>query len=205
MTTNQITQAARRKLLETTTEIISDTTILLYANLAYQDVWKRAFPNTDVDSATVTFTSGVGSLPATFGTMYGPGFDTYGNSFEEVSIEDFDRVALSRMVTIEDGEIKVYPTDTASLTIKFWPEPEELTSTQNPTINSYLHEPIIYGILARAYEDLQDHELAQFNATKFETDLNNRLERQSIYEETNQRGAQMFVPQTLIGGIDTTF
>lgn len=198
MTTNEIIQTARRKLLETTSEIVSDTTILLYANLAYQDVWKRLFVNSDVDSATVTFTNGVGGLPATFGTMYGPGFDSAGNAFEEVSIEDFDREIMDRMVTIENGQMKVYPTDTASLTVKFWPEPETLTSTQNPTINSYFHEPIVYGILARAYEDLQDQELAVFNTNKFEDDLTKRLERQSVYEETNQRGAQMFVPQQLI-------
>lgn len=205
MTTNEITQSARRKLLETSTEVLSDTTVLLYANLAYVDVWKRVFTANAIDSATVSFTAGVGTLPATFGRLYGSAKDASDNFYQELSVADFERAEFDYGVTIENGTIKVYPTDTASLTIKYYPVPETLTTSQNPTIDSYFHEPIVYGIMWRAHEELQDEELSTYYREKFKADLDERLAYQSSYEEANQRGGQMFVEQNLIGGGPTYF
>lgn len=198
LTTNQILSLARAKLLEEGTEIISNDTILIYANLTYQDIIKRVFTDNKILSATIPFSSGVGTLPTLFGTLYGSAQDSSGNVFEQVSIEDFDNKTLNRMVTIEGGEIKCHPTTTASLEIKYYPTYPNLTATQNPEIDEYFHECIIYGILGRAFEDLQDQELADKYSAKYENIVLKKQAAQSNYEETNQRGGQMFTYQRLL-------
>jgi hypothetical protein len=198
LTVTQILSLARGKLLEETTEVISDEKILIYLNLAHQDLSKRLFTNEEITSQTVTLTNGQVAVPATFGTMYGSAKDSGGNIFEEVSIEDFDNKTLDRMVTVEGGFIKAYPTTTTSLEIKFYPKVETLTIGSTPTINEYFHESIVYGILARAFEDLQDEQLAAFYAGKYLADFRDKQSVQSNYEEGNQRGGQMFSYQQLI-------
>ena len=198
MTTNEIIKLARRKLLEVTTDVIPSDIMLIFANEAYKDVYKSVFPMADVTTATVAMTAGVGTLPTTFGTMYGDAVDSSGNFYPEVPIEDFHREQIERMVTVEGGELKVYPTDVASLTIHMWPKPVALTTTQDPTIDDFFHELIVYGILWRAHEDLQDEELATFYRQKFNNELQAKQATQSVYEETNQRGAVMFNYQRLV-------
>jgi len=198
LTTINILNLARAKLLESTTEIISDETILIYANLSYQDIIKRVFTNDKILSATVTFTNGVGTLPALFGTLYGSAQDTGTQTFEEVSIEDFDNKIAERMVTIEGGTIKAYPTTTTSLAIKYYPVFATLTSGVNPSINEYFHECIVYGILDRAFEDLQDASLSAYYHAKYEGMINQKTAIQSNYEENNVKGGTMFNYQQLI-------
>jgi hypothetical protein len=197
LTTNQIVTAARQKLLEAGTEILPDSTILLYANLAQDDIGRRVFPNNRIKSATITFTNGVGTLPTYFGTLYG---DAKQDKlfFPELSIEDFAKETLPQSVTIENGTIKVYPTDTASVDIKYYESYPTITSAVNPTIEGYFHELIIYGILFRCFEELQDHELSTMYEEKYEKKLMQKMSAQSNYEEDNQRGGQMFNYQSLI-------
>ncbi len=201
LTTAQILTLSRNKLLESSTDILSDATLLIYANLSQQDIYKRVFPNSQILSATITFTSGVGTLPTYFGTLYGDGVKDDYNYFPELSIEDFKKQTLPQAVTIEGGTIKVYPTTTASLAIKYYPTFPDLTSVVNPTIESYFHECIVYGILYRAFEDLQDESLSQYYRTKYENEINQKIAVQSNYEENNTRSAQLFSEQSLIGGI----
>lgn len=198
LTTNNITTIARKRILETTNEVIDDATILIYANLTQQDIYKKAFPNNQILTATVTFTNGVGTLPTYFGTLYGDAFQSISNVFPELSIDDFQKQTLAQAVTIEGGTIKVYPTSTTSLTIKYYPTFPEISSSVNPTIDSYFHELIIDGIVYRAQFDLQDPELGTFYKQKYDTDLAEKIAIQSNYEEGNQRAGQMFSEQTLI-------
>lgn len=198
LTTNQILTLARAKLLEQSSEILTDATLLIYANLTQQDIYKRVFPNSHIASATVALTSGTGTLPATFGTLYGSGLDSANNIYEEVSIEDFDNKTLNRMMTVEGGSLKVYPTSVASIDIKYYPTFADLSAGSTPSINSYFQELIVYGVLARAFEDLQDEALSVFYAGKYETELEKRIKIQSNYEENNVRGGQMFSEQRLI-------
>lgn len=191
LTTNQIISLSRAKLLEATTENISDVTILIYANLTYSDLIKRIFTNNKILSSTITFTNGVGTIPALFGTLYGSA-QSNSEVFEEVSIEDFDNRTLDSMITIEGGEFKVYPTTTSSLDIKYYPIFAELTTIVNPTIDEYFHEAIVYGILERAFEDLQDQELSAYYKSKYESMVAQKSSIQSNYEEANQRGTTMF-------------
>jgi hypothetical protein len=198
LTTNQILTLARAKLLEQTTENLADATLLLYANLTQDDIKKRTFTNDKIQSAAVSFSSGVGTLPATFGTLYGDPFDSSNNFYKEVSIDDFNKQIAQYAVTIDSGTIKVFPTTTSSLTIRFYPVFSTMTSVVNPTVNDYFHELIIYGILYRAYEDLQDEALSKYYREKYEAELTQKIEIQSNYEEGNQRGGEMFSYQQLI-------
>jgi hypothetical protein len=201
MTTNQILQMVRAKVLESTTEIVTDAMLLLQVNLTYQDVYKRIFPNDQILTATVTFTNGVGSLPASFGTLYGDALQGTNNFFPELSIDDFNKQTLAQAVTIENNTIKVYPTTTASLVVKYYPTFPELTTGVNPTINSYFHYPIVLGATSMVLEDLQDEERSKYYYDKYEAELTRRLAVQSNYEEDNQRGGQFFIHQDLIGGL----
>jgi hypothetical protein len=198
MTTQQIIRLARRKLLETTTDVLPDDVLLTYANESYKDVYKRSFSNSDITSTTLILSGGVATLPANFGTMYGDAQDATGQFYPEQTIEDFGREELQRAVTIEAGQIKARPNTVAQLTVRFWPKPETLTNLVNPTIDDYLHEPIIYGILWRAHEDMQDEELATYYKGRFTQDLKERLSVLSNYQENNQRGGTMFNYQSLV-------
>jgi hypothetical protein len=198
MTTQEIIKLSRRKLLEVTTDVLPDDVLLTYANQSYMDVWKRIFPNSDIETTTLTLTGGEVTLPATFGTMYGDAVDESGQFYTEYNIADFGRKDFDRGVTIEGGKLKAYPTTTAQLTVKYWPKPATLTNAVNPTIDDFFHEPIIYGILWRAHEDLQDEELVTYYKQRFLQDLTERMSVQSNYEEDNQRGGVMFNYQSLI-------
>lgn len=198
MRSNQIITLARNKLLETTTELIKDETLYIYANLAQEDIAKKTFTNDKIKTATITFTSGVGTLPTDFGTLYGDAFDAYNNFYPEMTIEDFAKKTLIYGVVIEGGEIKVLPDTTTSLTIKYWPVFADMTSAVNPSIPTYFHECIVYGILYRAFEDLQDWELSKFFREKYESELKQKAEVMSNYEEGNQRSSQMFAEQNLL-------
>ncbi len=200
MTTDQILSLSRKKILEEGEEIVDDETLLIYANLTYQDLQKRVFPKSQILTVTVTFSSGVGTLPALFGTLYGDAYRNTYDFFPELSIDDFNKKTLIQSVTVEGGTLKVYPTTVASLSIKYYPIFAALTSVQNPTIESYFHEIIVYGVISRAFEDLQDPETSAYYANKYETELNKRISIQSNYEEENQRAGQLFVEQDLLGG-----
>ena len=92
----------------------------------------------------------------------------------------------------------VYPDTTTSLVIKYFPQPAALTAVVNPTIDSYFHEPIVYGGMYRAYEDLQDETLMEFYQARFKQEMKDRLAVQSGYEEKNKTGGVMFTDQRLI-------
>lgn len=198
MTTNQITQTARRKVLETTDEIISNDAVLLYANQAYIEVYKRVFTSNKVITATVSCADGVCVLPTRYGRMYAKAVDTNGNEFEEFSIADYHQQTYTRGYTIDEGQLLVSDADITSLTVRYYEQPETLSSTVDPSIDPYFHESIVYGTIWRIQEDLQDEELATYYKTKFEEELAGRISTQSTYEETNQKGGQMFEYQRLI-------
>lgn len=184
--------------METSSDIITDATLLIYANWTQQDIYKRAFPNSKIKSTTINFTNGVGTLPSDFGTLYGDAFKELNNYFPELSIEDFQKQTISQGVTIENETIKVFPTTTASLTIKYYPTIPEITASVDTALDTYFQEPLIYGVLSRIYEDLQDENLSNFYSIKYENMINQKIAVQSSYEEGNQRGGQMFNEQNLL-------
>lgn len=201
MTTQEIANSVRRKALETSSDILTDAVLIEYINLAYLDVYKRIYPNSDIASSTITCVAGVCTLPATFGTLYGEPVDTSSNRYQEVSIASFVQNEVDRAVTVEGGTLKVSPTSITSLDIKYYPKPVSLALvSSDPTIDDFFHEPIVFGALARVHEDLQDENMAQYYRERFNIDLRERIETQSLYEETNQRGNTMF---TALPSIDS--
>ena len=198
MTTPEILQLARLKLLEVQDDIVADDTLLIYANLAFGDVIKRSFPNSSITSQVLNFVDGEVDVPLDFGTLYTDAVDGFGNIYPEVSISGFARQNGGRAITVSGGKIKTSPSTTASLTVSYYPTYPALSLSQNPTINDYLHEPIVYGILERAFEDLQDPELSLFYKNKYEKMLTDKLSNLSVYEENAQYGGVMFNPLTII-------
>lgn len=199
MTTLQILQAVRRKILETTSDIVTDATLLEYANQTDVDITRRAYPQNAVVTTTVTLTAGSGSLPSNFGTLYSdPMRDAY-NVYPEMSPADFARNATQNASTVENGTtLKVYPTSVSSVTIRYYPTTTTLTTSQNPIIDIYFHELYIYGTMYRVLEDLQDEELSKYYKDKYETEFKLKRDGQSEYEEMAIRGGQMFNPIDII-------
>jgi len=202
MTTQQIIALARKKLLETGTEILDEETLLIYANLAYKDIARKIFPNSAIKSATVVFVNGVGTLPTDFGTMYADAYSVTGNDhFVELNISDFTRDSgISNAVSIEGGVMRVSPRNTTSLNIKYYPKYEDLEAGGQPMFDDYFDEVIVYGILYRAYEDLQDVELSKFFQTKYDDMIKDKIATLSNYEEDAQRGGTMFNGIRMFGG-----
>lgn len=198
MTTNEITDTARAKVLEDTTDIITDATVLLYANLSYQDVWKAAFAAGDIITADISCSAGVCTLPTRYGRMYAKGVDQDGNEYEEVSIANYHQSGRNFIYTIDEGDLLISSTDVTTLTVRYFEEPETLTASVNPSIDTYFHESIMYGTVWRLHEDLQDEELSIYYKKVFADDLRERMSKQSSYEETNQKGGEMFTYQKLI-------
>lgn len=201
LTTNQITSAIRRKILEETSDLVSNETVLLNANLAYDDLKYRTFTPDQILSATITFINGVGTLPADFGTLYGAGFKstTDRTPFNEVSISDFDRKTdEENCVCIIEGDLYVKPTSTTSLTIRYYPTYDALSTVQNPELKDYFHELIIYGAVWRILEDLQNEALSEYYRTKYEEEFKKKTDAMSQYQEENMGGNEFFTYQRLI-------
>lgn len=198
MTTNEITAAIRRKVLETTDEVVTNETVLLNANLAYTEVYKRVVTANKIVSTSIVCSNGTCTLPSNYGRSYSNAYDADGNEFPEVSVADYYSGDFDYAYTVQAGAIKVSRTDITALTIYYYAQPETLTTTQDPTIDSYFHEVVVYGAVARIHEDLQDEELAEQYYTRAENELVRRMAHQSNYEESNQKGGVMFKEQTLI-------
>lgn len=125
--------------------------------------------------------------------------DQNGREFTEVSIADFHDDSIDGyFYTIEAGSLLVSEDDVTTLTVRFYAKPEALSDSVNPTIDEYFHEVIVYGVVWRMHEDLQDEELSTYYQNKFTDELKRRMSNQSNYEESNQRGGQMFTDQRLI-------
>jgi hypothetical protein len=202
LTTAQIQNTVRRKLLEEGVDLISDDTLLLNINLAYDDLKLRTFSSDQLDKATIDLTNGVGTLPATFGTAYGVGYAsaTDKQPYNEQSLADFDRYDDGYKFTVDkrNNQILVTPTSTSQIIIRFWPSYATLTSIQNPEVHEYFHELIIYGAMARLHEDLQNESLSQYYSQKYEEELTKKTSVLSNYEESNEGGNEFFSYNKLI-------
>lgn len=200
MTTTQLITLVRAKILEAEDNIVTDATLLIYANWSYKDIIKKVFPNSAIKSATVNFVNGVGSLPADFGTLYTDAVDTNLNVYPELSISDFARNGnLGNGLAVEGGTLKVSPLSVASLPIKYYPTFAALSASSDPAFNEYFEEPILYGMMYRAYEDLQDVELSKEFKQKYDDMIKERISVLSNYEEDAQRGGVMFNGLSIIG------
>lgn len=198
LSTQEIKTAVRSKLLEETTDLVSESKLDFAINRAYEDIQYSSFTNDQIKSEEVIFVNGEAALPVGFGTMYGPAFDSSGNKYLEQSIEAFDRYDGSNAIVVEGGVLKVKGNKNVTLTVKFYPKYEPLSGTQNPEVHPYLHELIVYGGVYRLHQDLQNEALSQYYKTTFEQELQMRNAKLANYEDDNQGGNEMFTYQRII-------
>lgn len=199
LTTSYLISLARKKMLEAGTEILDDATLVTYAQFTYQDIYMRVFPNSKIKSAVVAFANGEGALPADFGTLYGDPNNPKNNIYQEVSIADFAR-ATGNAITVQEGVFKINPNTITSANIFYYPAYADISAVQNPQIHTYFQELIIYGIMARAYEDLQDLETSVFYDNKYEAKLALKQSVLSEYEEGSMSGGVLFNGLNLLDG-----
>jgi hypothetical protein len=195
MTSSQLAQAIRSKLLETSSDLVTDDNLFINMNLAYDDLKIGSFTNDQIKSATIALTSGIGTLPTDFGTLYGVGYQstTDKTPFEEVSIADFARADNEgQIMTIEGGVLKVQPDTTTQIIVKYYPTYAALTAVQDPQINSYLHELIIYGAMYRIHEDLQNEAMRAYYEGVFKQKFLEKTSALSNYETDNADGGSLF-------------
>lgn len=180
--------------MEQTSDLVTDENLYININLAYDDLKIGSFTNDQIKSATVALTAGVGTLPTDFGTLYGVAYasSTDKSPFEELSIADFDREIERQCMTIEGGVLKVKPDSTAQVLIKYYPTYAALTFVQNPEINNYLHELIIYGAMYRIYEDLQDASMRAYYEGVYEQKFAKKTGALQNYQEDNADGGALF-------------
>ena len=200
LTSTQIASAIRRKLLEQSPDIVTDDVLYMNMNLAYLDLKLKTFTNDQIESATVALVNGVGALPTNFGTLYGSSYANLTDTtpYQEKSIADFDSAPYDYGVTVEGGQLKVSPSSTTSIRIKYWKNTSLLTTVQDPTINEAFHELIIYGGLYRIHQDLQNESLAQFYRELYKEEFADRQSAISNYQEDNNRGGQMFNGRSIL-------
>ena len=152
LTTNQIITLARNKLLEQPTEIISEDTILIYANLTYQDLIKRTFTNDKILSASITFTNGIGTLPTLFGTMYGSAMDSGNNQFEEVKpITEAGKSSLCKCG--KEAKQIIVPAGYAPWK-SFYCNTQGRQFDTRESYQHYCHSKGLEGITAREYKEI---------------------------------------------------
>lgn len=204
LTTAQILAVARRKLLETSDAIFTDDDLLLYANLAKDDIVDSGLTPDRLKTLAIAFTAGVATAPSDFQTHYlskDSAVPGEGNTFEWVSLEDFRAKKYDRMLCLLGADqLMVYPTATASLFTDYYQRMDDMSV--DPVVDSYLDasllELIVYGILHRAFEDLQDFELAKVYREKYAVEMGLKTQNLSYAQESPQEGGELLNPISIL-------
>lgn len=201
LTAGTIVALGRKKILEQSDAIFSDDDLLLYANLAKDDVAKRLFYDALIVQAVLSFISGIASKPSDFESHYlskdslVPGV---GNVFEWVNLEDFRARKYNRMLTMINGSINVYPTNTSVLYMDYYKKLADMTTGGACPLDPALHLSIVYKLCSLAFQDLQDPDLAEFFEKKFEVELGVKGQAISFSNENSQQGGEMFNPLSIV-------
>lgn len=196
--TTTLISLARKKMLEESTEVLEDATLVTYAQFTYADIVMAMRDQAKIKTAVVAFSSGVGPFPSDFGALYGNAYANSSSIFPEVSIADFTRELLEQSIVVDGGQFKIYPSTTATVNIKYYPSFADITQSVDPSIDSFFQELIIYGIMMRAYEDLQDEAMSAYYEQKFKTKLADKTAMFNDFKSNSQEGGQMFTNQRLI-------
>lgn len=195
LTPLQIILLARKKLLEDSTAIFDDESLLQYANLSKDEIAKRLFSNDLLVAGSIAFASGVAAVPDDFESHYmskdsqQPG---EGNTYNFVDLEDFRNKAHDRMLCRIGSSLYVYPSTVSLLYTDYYKKLDDMTSGGTCPLDSSLQELLVYGILYRAFEDLQDFDLSKYYRDKFELEFGVKGQTISFSEEQPQEGGSMF-------------
>ncbi len=195
MTTLDILNEARDILLENTEDIVTTDQLLAYANRAKDDISKRLMTNDFITTGTLSFTNGQATLPIDFDSIYWASDQNTqgtGNNFRWFSSEDFQTGNFDYGITKDAGVLKVVPSTTGTLYVRYWKTIADMTLSGSPTLPTYTHELLVPGILWRAYRKLQDFELSRVFKEEYETELATKNKAISISEEGSQKGGTIF-------------
>lgn len=201
LTASQIISLTRKKILEQSTQIFSDDDLLLYANLAKDEVAKRLFSNDLIKPTTLIFSSGAATKPTDFESHYlskdsqTPG---QGNEFKFVSLQDFRAGKYDRMLTLVNGQIVVFPTNTALVYMDYYKKLDDMTLNGSCPLDAALHLSIVYKTAELAFQDLQDFDLSKYFSDKFEIEFGIKGQSISFSEESAQESGELLNPITII-------
>lgn len=82
---------------------------------------------------------------------------------------DLTQVGTPRFYYITGGNtVNVQPVATDTITVAYWKVPSELSGEDEPLLPARFHSLIVDGAVARAYENSDDHELADAARAKFD-------------------------------------
>lgn len=200
MRTVDIIKLARKKLLESTTEIFSDDDLVLYANITKDELAKRYLGNRLIKKTTLSFSGGEVTRPTDWNGHYFCN-DTgakNGNRYDMVNISDYYADKYPYMIVEEDGKIK---NNTGANTLYEWyyKKLSDMAVGGTPVdppaeLDDLLHELIIYGIVWRGFEDAQDFELSKYFKDKFEAEYEIRTSKLSELEEAPMKSTELFEP-----------
>jgi len=197
--TKEIIKRARAKILELTDEVITAESVLQYANLSYDEIQIRVRSNSMLTSVLIPISGSVGTLPDLFGTFYGSPKDNNGNIIRVVPLQNVIRAASSERVCSRMGQEVKLPTDSqiSSLEVVYYAKYDALTVANSPETDETFDEPMIYGIVYRALEDLQDPELSTYYKGLYDNMILDRASFLSSYEENATEG-EIFTPVRFI-------
>lgn len=206
LTTQNIIQFSRDKLLEVGDAVVNTEKLLVYANLTQDDLAKDLYTDDMTVPTTLVFTGGYATIPTDWEShrlsknSQVPG---QGDIFEWVNLEDFRAGKYSRMIAKINGQIAVYPTNTSILYTDYFKKLPNMAITpiyQGPSVDASLQELMIDGVLYRAFEDLQEFDLAKEYRGKYEAEKKIKTKRISFAEENPQKSGEMFNGIDIIGG-----
>jgi len=196
LTTAQILGITRKKILENSTAIFSDDDLLLYINLAKDEVAKRLFTDDLITSTTLSFTGGVATKPTDFESHYmskNSNIAGKGDVFEWVNREDYRNGKYEKMLSLINGSIAVFPTNTPTIYMDYYKKLPDLTvNTVDTGLDDALGVAVAYKTCVYAFEDLQDYELSKFFNDKFEVEFGIKGQAISYSNENSQNGGEMF-------------
>jgi len=198
---SSIISQARKVLLESNNNILSDEQLLTYANLTKDDIAKRVLTPDRIKSTSIAFSSGTATKPTDFEShllsrdSQTPGV---GNSFVWVNLEDYRLRKFDRMLTVINGEITVYPADTSITYTDYYIKVDDMVLGGVCTLREELQEIVKLGILYRSFQDLQDFELADLYRKNYELDMGIKQKAISYSDETQQQDGELFNPIRII-------
>jgi hypothetical protein len=180
MTTQSIITDIRKRLLELSTGVFSDSDLITWMNLTQTKLSNEILDQNRIKKTTLAFTSGIASLPSDFISFY------FAKDYEWVTIEDFENDTFENMLCRQESNIYIKPTNIISLNIYYYRKPLDLsilTPTVEPELPTVLHEAIILGAMIRAFEAMQEIELSNAYMNKYQLLVNEAKQAISILEE----------------------
>jgi len=199
MTSREIIQAIRKKILEHNVGIFTDSDIIRVLNNILLEISSNLNLQSRIKKTTLTFTDGKADLPADYLSFY---YATDGaKEFSLRPIENFLEGDENYCLTILENKILVKPDTTTSLDLYYYRKPTEITSeklNEEPDIDPLFHEVLILGAVYRCFEDMQENELANVYQQKYILLKDERTKLLRKREESGQEGKSLFEYTKLI-------